>query len=108
MCGLFGGDARASPAVFADEAAAQAQSALCERTVLCGVSLPGETLWAHKMAAGISEDQRSAELEAAISRLTLNGASSSSSVKRMRRAPLAEQASVSALVKVRLPLALQS
>ena len=107
MCGLYGGDARAAPAVFADEAAAQAQGALCERTVLCGVSLPGETLWAHKMAAGISDEQRSARLEAALSRMTLNG-TSSTPVKRMRRAPLAEQASDSALVKVRPSLPLQS
>ena len=59
------------------------------------------------MAAGISDEQRSARLEAALSRMTLNG-TSSTPVKRMRRAPLAEQASVSALVKVRPSLPLQS
>lgn len=86
VCGLYGADTHYAHAV--QEEAALEPANLGERAVLCCVSIPGETSWAHDLVVGPS-----VSLTQALGDLTVE-------LSDLRRAPRAEHPSVTALVKI--------
>lgn len=86
VSGFYGCDACYDAA--AQERAAMDPRRLGERAVLCGVSVPGETTWARSLTAGDAH-----VLSSALDEMSL-------SLQKLKRAPLAEQPSITALIKM--------
>lgn len=87
VCGLYGAESR----VESTEETDASPKNMAERLVLCGVSMPGESAWAHQLRAG------SDEMSTALAQLALDRDPSSKAAQE--RNPIGEQPKVTALVK---------
>ena len=91
VCGLYGAEARYEGEDAVDAAA---PGNMAERLALFGVSVPGESPWAHQLLAGQSDE----DVAAALGKMAIH--SDEKKAHASERTPIPEQPSITALLKL--------